>query len=117
MGFLLGCGKDNDDVRASLLDGGWTLESHSCGFFQLTSLENETYTWSFNTKQKLLTVVSSYDGDFFCVPSPGTYNIVVDSSKISIESVSYDYVVTSEKLIVSDSPASDGPQFNFIKEK
>lgn len=115
--FLLGCGKDNDDVLPSPLDGSWSHKSHSCGFSPQTPLENETYTWSLSTKQKLLIVESSYGGDFFCVPSPGTYNIVVDSSKISIESRLYDYSVTSEELIVSDNPASDGPQFTFVKEK
>lgn len=113
--FLLGCGEGNDDELSSPLDGAWSHESHSCGFSPQIPLEDDAYTWSFNTKQKLLIVESSYEGDFFCLPSPGTYNIVLDSSKISIESISYDYSVTSEELIVSDSPASDGPQFNFIK--
>lgn len=100
--FLSGCGKDNDDVILSSLDGVWSHESHICTFSTQTPLENEAYTWSFNTKQKLLIVESSYEGNFFCVPSPGRYNIVLDSSKISIESVSFDYSVTSGELIVSD---------------
>jgi len=56
---LLGCGKDNDDIVSSSIDGIWILESHSCDFSQTTQLENESYAWLLNTTQVLLTVEST----------------------------------------------------------
>ena len=71
-----------------------------------------THAWIFDTDNFNVQVTNSPD-ELLQILDSGTYPYSISATKITIDSVAYDYHFESGKLILAHKPEVDGPYMEF----
>jgi len=110
LGLFSSCKKNENHQDKNELDGVWYLKNVTCmcppANFQ------GTHAWGFDTDNYNVQVTNSPD-ELLQILDAGTYPYSISATKITIDSVAYDYHFENNKLILSHKPEADGPYMEF----
>ncbi len=114
MVVLFSC--NNDSISTdSELEGKWNLISVSC-YCEPINLEKGEQIWIFDLSKNSLKVKNNVSEELHTILETGTYDIVLEGTKITILSIEYDYYFENGNLILSDHPESDGPLISYVRD-
>ena len=110
---LYACSEDNE-TSSHRLSGKWNLINVTCECAPI-DFEMGDHVWTFNIFSKKVTVENTIDEPLQILET-GTYDLEVNSAKITILSVTYDYFFDGDKLFLADRPEVDGPLMEFVRD-
>jgi hypothetical protein len=113
IGLFFSCKSDDKIIVLNPISGAWNLVDVSCECAPPNFQAN--HLWSFDLIQNKVTVTNEQDENLQIL-NDGTYDFVLETNTILIESVEYDYYFEDGNLFLADEPESDGPLMKFERE-
>lgn len=117
--FFSSCSNDDDNIGCGVipeplaLKGIWNLINVSCEC-EPVDFQIGEHVWNFNNDDGEIIVVNNPNEDLQILET-GTYDFIATGSKITIQSVTYDFYFENEKLFLADHPEIDGPLLEFVR--
>ncbi|MFA6401780.1 MAG: hypothetical protein WCX31_09175 [Salinivirgaceae bacterium] len=120
-GFIfLSC--DKDATTQNDLDGEWNLISFECCDLPKEEFNRNDIVWLYNTSKQNVTITNNTTIDItsqYNFTESGVYNIEIVEKEMTIyykeNEISYNYSISNDTLVLSNSPESDGSIIKFAK--
>ncbi|WP_052599892.1 hypothetical protein [Aureispira sp. CCB-QB1] len=101
------------------LHGEWNLMQYSAGLAGLENYNKDDVTWTFNSNGTVDVVINvALNNSHMPIQSNTTDTYIMNGTKVKLASIDYDYDISFDngKLILSNSPAVDGPSILFERD-
>lgn len=106
-----------DNVTPESLLGVWHMSSHACCLLSPETFERgEVVWWFLNNGTVSVTITIDLPTDSqLPITSEGSFEYEFQAGQLTVNNIRYDYRIESGRLVLSDSPESDGPLMQFVK--